>query len=511
MLGAITCLSACASTGQAAEIAARPAAHLVETIPKPAGASTPCDECLAERPDVRARAGTVGGDAITVDAAQRFQTMDGFGFAMTDTSAYLIDQVPNDRGQRDELLRRLFDPVQGIGISWMRITLGASDFTVAPPPWYSYQPTQADAFDVGRPRTGSPRGDYSHIIPLLAQANLLGKGGVTFFADPHSAPAWMKHNGVLHNFFFGRNSSCILGYCKKAATTEDVRNDYVQYFVDFVKTYDAHGVPIAQVGVQNEPGSNADFPAGEFTPAAQVDFISRLKREMASQIPRLAPKVMAESTFPGGAEDILAKAANPKRIDGVAYHCYFLRRSQRASIMHAAAALHAHYPHTPMHETECTQDSQGIWQKTIDVLIDHSRVGASSVAGWNLALDPTGGPHSVLCSVVRDGQCFDTDRSSNMTAPVVISGEPGNASATFTREYYEMGQFTKFVRPGAIRIASNELGPLHNVAFENTDGTTVLVVHNTGETSRRFAVNVGGDRHLTVDHLPAKGIATLTW
>jgi glucosylceramidase len=481
--------------------------RVVLTTLNPPRSSTACGTCLSEPSGPRVKAGTVGSNAITVDRARRFQTIDGFGLAMTDSSAYLIDTLPNDRGQRDALMRKLFDVEQGIGVSWMRVIIGASDFTPVKPPWYSYRPTRADAFDIGRARTGSPEGDYSHILPRLRQAEALSKGRITFFANPHSAPAWMKLNNSLSNF---EPESCILGYCKGAGTTDDFRGEYVDYFVDFVNAYAAKGVPIHAVGVQNEPNSTADYPSGDFAPGDQADFVNRLKMGLAAQNPPLDQEVWAEATHPGDAPRIMVDAPNPAAIDGISYHCYGLSGPSLRGALDSVAAFHEAYPDKSIHETECTQDRAEHWPKTIDILIDHTRHWASSVAAWNVALDPHGGPHSSRCSVVRDGQCYDTNTGSIMTAPVVISRRQGAATARLTREYYELGHFTKFVRPGAVRIGSDELGSIKNVAFENVDGSKVLVVHNGRRTSARFAVNIDGDRHFDVE-LPRDAVATFTW
>jgi glucosylceramidase len=484
-----------------------PVRLVLTTLNRPRAAAA-CEKCLTEPDGLRLEAGTVESNAITVDRTQRFQKIDGFGLAMTDSSAYLIDQIPNDRGRRDALMRKLFDADDGIGISWVRTIIGASDFTPVKPPWYSYRPTPADRFDVGRARTGSPKGDYSHIIPRLRQAEFLSKGRITFFADPHSAPPWMKLNNMMSNL---EPESCIIGYCRNAAISDDLRGAYVDYFVDFIKAYAAKGVPIDAVGVQNEPNSRADYPSGDFAPADQADFVNRLKIGLAAQDRPLTQEVWAESTHPGDAPEIMVNAPNPAAIDGITYHCYGLSGPSLRQALDSVVALHEAYPGTGIHETECTQDRNEFWPKTIDILIDHTRHWASSVAAWNVALDPRGGPHSTRCSVVRDGQCYDTNTGSIMTAPVVISGPAGAATARLTREYYELGHFTKFVRPGAVRVGSAELGSVKNVAFENVDGSKVLVVHNGRRTSASFAVNVGGNRHFDVVDLPRDAIATFIW
>jgi glucosylceramidase len=502
---AIACLAqvpACTSSHGA------PVRVVLTTLHPPRSPAAACDHCLTAQHGLRLKAGTVHPNAITVDATQRFQKIDGFGLAMTDSSAYLIDKIPNDRGRRDALMRKLFDVDRGIGISWVRVIIGASDFTPVKPPWYSYRPTPADPFDIGRARTGSPRGDYSNVIPRLRQAEVLSKGRITFFANPHSAPPWMKLNNSMSNF---EPDSCILGYCRSAPTSEDLRGEYVDYFVDFIKAYAAKGVPIDAIGVQNEPNSPADYPSGDFAPADQADFVNRLKMGLAAQRPPLTQQVWAEATHPGDAPAIMVNAPNPAAIDGLSYHCYGLSGPSLRLALDAVTAFHEAYPKASIHETECTQDRNQFWPKAIDILIDHTRHWASSVAAWNLALDPHGGPHSTRCAVVRAGVCDDTGTGSIMTAPVVISGPEGAATARLTREYYELGHFTKFVRPGAVRVGSAEAGAVRNVAFENVDGSKVLVVHNGGRARTSFSVNVGGDRHFDVDDLSPDAIATYIW
>ena len=97
-----------------------------------------------------------------------------------------------------------------------------------------------------------------------------------------------------------------------------------------------------------------------------------------------------------------------------------------------------------------------------------------------------------------------------MTAPVVVDPIGRRAEVSFTREYYEMGQMSKFVRPGAVRISSNEPSDLHNVAFENADGTRVLVLHNARDEEAAISVNLDEGSHFRTT-VPAGGIATYRW
>ena len=136
-------------------------------------------------------AGTLSGDAITVDTSQRFQTIHGLGFVLTDTSAYLIDQMPNDRGQRGALMGKLFDPDKGIGVSWVRVIMGPSDFTVVPRPWYSYRPTATVLRHQSAAHRFSERRYVTH-HPYPAAGHQPVQRTTVDFAGAHSAPAWMK-------------------------------------------------------------------------------------------------------------------------------------------------------------------------------------------------------------------------------------------------------------------------------------------------------------------------------
>jgi glucosylceramidase len=198
-------------------------------------------------------------------------------------------------------------------------------------------------------------------------------------------------------------------------------------------------------------------------------------------------------------------------VDGLSYHCYHVAPGGRARVLAALDGFRAAFPGKSLHETECTQHDTPTWGRTIDILIGHTRHGAATVGNWNLALDPAGGPQSLTCGTLPEAECADAlDRGSRMSAPVVVAPRAGRLAASFTREYYEMGQVSKFVRPGAVRIGSTELDGIENVAFENPDGSRVLVAHNSRAERAEFAVNVDASHHLPAS-LPPGGIATWRW
>lgn len=256
-----------------------------------------------------------------------------------------------------------------------------------------------------------------------------------------------------------------------------------------------------------------DYPGGNFAVADQLEFISRLKRRMAAQNPPLTQQVWAELNS-WEAADILRGSAKSGAVAGLSYHCYY---GPPAGL----DDLHAAFPNKSSNETECAQDPQVQQRpKTIDVLIQNTRHWATVVANWNIALDPSGGPQAACQTVTNavpvnpaavGASATCTTHGTSMTAPVSISGPAGQGRASFTREYYEMGHLSKFVRPGAVRIGSTDLDSVMSVAFQNPDCSKVLIVHNNRSSTLSLGVNVNGRYHLERTDLPPDAIATLEW
>jgi O-glycosyl hydrolase len=333
----------------------------------------------------------------------------------------------------------------------------------------------------------------------LRQARSLAKNQVFFYANPHSPPGWMKANDSMMNW---ERDGCVIGYC--ARDRGDHRDDYARYLVDFVEAYGAAGVPIDAISPLNEPDARTDYPGAMLAAKDEADLVHRVKRLMAAHDPPLQQDVWVGDR-PEYGEAVMQHVARPDDVDGLSYHCYFLNRSDLDTYL-------AKYPTQTLHETECTEDFDPNvpWPSPIDLLIQNTKHHASSVATWNLALDSHGGPRRDACED-RLGPCVTKDDDdSTMTAPVIIDGAAGEATVRFQRGYYELGHFTKFVRPGARRVATTDAGDITTAGFVNRDGSTVLVVHNRAATAASFTVNVDGTQSFPAS-LPADGIATYVW
>ena len=457
-------------------------------------------EALHERQPVVFRSGTSPLTTITIDPERAYQAMDGFGASITDSSAAVLYRL--DPADRDAALRSLFDPRTGIGVSFLRQPVGSSDFTAAAE-HYTYDDMPPGQTDYAVQHFSIAH-DEAQILPLLRRAKQLNPH-LTVLASPWSPPAWMKTTGSLVG--------------GQLIDSPAVYQAYAHYLAKFVRAYAEAGVPIDYLTVQNEPQNRRPnaYPGTDMPVAQQAKVITALGPLLARTSPRT--KILAydhnwathpgdiESTPPGRSPEtdypyqILADPA-ARWVAGTAFHCYFGEPS-------AQSALHSAYPGKGIWFTECSGShgpSDPPEQYFRDTLKWHARtlaVGvtrnwARTVVNWNLALDASGGPHLGGC-----GTC---------TGLLQINDD---GTVTTNAEYYTMGHLSKFVQPGAVRIASTNFGTtgwngqLTDVAFRNPDGSTVLVVHNENDDPRGFAVALGGE--IFEYALPGGSIATFAW
>lgn len=409
---------------------------------------------------------------ITVDDTTTYQTMVGFGAAMTDTSAWLISTKLN-ASNHTQLMSALFSPTNGIGMSWVRVPMGASDFSATAQP-YSYDDMPAGQTDPTLARF-SVSHDLSYIIPDLKEAAQLNPA-LKLMANPWSPPGWMKANGQMSNVN-GAGTLLSSSYAPLA-----------NYFVKFLQAYAAQGVNVYAITPQNEPGYSGSYPNMNFSEANEAAFVAN-NLGPALQQAGLHPVVLGvdfnTNVMSNFGVPLLNDAAAAQYLAGTAWHCY-------AGNLGALGTMHNSFPTKDVYETEC---SSGIApQSTAETFIQSTRNWAKAATMWNIAQDTNNGP-------VIAGGC------SACTPMVTINQSTG--AITYNLDYYIIGQFSKFVVPGAQRIASTTTASLNDVAFRNPDGSEVLVVDNTSTSQQSFTTSWHGQSF--TDSLPAKGVATYTW
>jgi glucosylceramidase len=457
-------------------------------------------QLLAEQAPVAFRRGSSAAPTIVVDPEQTYQRVDGFGASITDSSAAVLYRLSS--AAREDTLRRLFDPERGIGVSFLRQPVGSSDFT-AEAAHYTYDDVPAGETDFSL-RRFSIAHDEARVLPLLRRARELNPR-LSIMATPWSPPAWMKTTGTLVG---GR-----------LIDDPAVYDAYARYLVKFVRSYAAAGVPVDFLSVQNEPQNRnpSAYPGTDLPVRQQARVIEALGPLLRAASPRT--KILAydhnwathpgdiASTPPGESPEtdypyqILASPA-ARWVAGTAYHCYSGEPS-------AQTALHDAYPDKGIWFTECSGShgpADPPAQFFRDTLVWHARnltIGttrnwARSVVNWNIALDSTGGPHLGGCD----------------TCTGLVTLQP-DGSVTSNAEYYTIGHLTKFVQPGAVRIASTSFGTtgwngqIMDVAFRNPDGSTAVVLHNENDDPRSVAIAIG--EHVVEYTLPGGAVGTVTW
>ncbi|MGD0558076.1 MAG: discoidin domain-containing protein [Streptosporangiaceae bacterium] len=451
---------------------------------------------LAQEPDVTFGSETSQTPQITVNPSTTYQTIQGFGAAMTDSSAYLIDHSP----ERTQLMNDLFGS-SGAGFSFVRFPMGASDLSLSN---YSYDDMPAGETDPGL-NNFSVSHDTAYIIPVLQQALSLNPD-IKIDATPWSAPAWMK------------NGDTFTGDC---SGTENYLNPsyysaYANYFAKFVSAYEGtYGIPIYMVSMQNEPENcssgyatmNLDATGPNPSEAAFAPYLrSALDAAGYSGVQILGydhnwyESDGDATTYP---QDLMAAAGSD--VNAIGYHCYSIP-SGVTDPYDVQTTFHDAYPGTPIYFTECTGGSWATnqadnldWEALYNI-IGPMNNWASASTYWGMALNPDSGPNVATAS----GGCSDC------RGMVTVD----NSSGTFTlnEDYYIWAQFSKFVQPGAVRIASTNLesSDLPNIAFKNPNGSITLVVLNdNSSSSQSFQVDSSGQGFSYT--LPASSIVTFTW
>ncbi|MFJ8041342.1 ricin-type beta-trefoil lectin domain protein [Kitasatospora sp. NPDC096147] len=420
-------------------------------------------------------AGSGGGQQITVDESVRYQQFTGGGASFTDTAAWLLNGSGVSAATRDATMRKLFSPTEGIGLSMIRNPMGASDLARY---GYTYDDRPAGQTDPNLANFSIAH-DLADVLPLTRQAKQLNPA-LTTMASPWTAPAWMKDSGSLDG-----------GWLKA-----EYYGAYAQYFVKYVQAFRDQGVPVDYLTVQNEPTCCGGYPSMSWNGSGLAYFTkNNLLPALAGA--GLSSKVLALDwnwdQYAGYGAPVVDDPAirNHPNFGGIAWHGY-------GGDVATQTTVHNQYPGVDAFGTE---HSGGTWiadQQREDMrnIIDYTRNWGKSVVKWSLAVDQNGGPHFGGC-----GTCTG-----------LITVQNGGARAgqvDYTVEYYTMGHLTKFVKPGAYRIASTANSAVPNVAWRNPDGSKALIAYNDSGTAQTVRVNWGGQSFAY--QLPAKTSATFTW
>jgi glucosylceramidase len=445
-------------------------------------------QLMAAQPDVAfsVASGDAGTNTIVVDNSQRYQTIDGFGAAFTDSACYLLHEVAQ-QNQLTTAMSNLFTRNgTGIGLSFMRIPMGASDIARSV---YSYDDQPVGSSDPSL-SDFSVAHDQADIIPIILQAKSLNPE-MKLLASPWSPPGWMKDPTSM-------SPVSMMG--GTLLMTKSNETAFANYFVKFIQAYKSAGIPIDYLTIQNEPlNPTSSYPSMGMSADTQLALLQGYVLPALSTA-NLSTKVMVYDhnwDTPSYPETVLGGLTPQQmtQIAGTAWHGYGGTPGAQQTVQNLYPSL----------GTWMTEHSGGTWvsdQFASDFLeiTQVMRNSAKAYVKWSLALDQNLGPN--LTQDAALGGC------NTCTPLVTVNTNTGDI--TYDIEYYTLGQFSKYVLPGAARIYSSNTPSLASVAFQNPDGSIALVVYNNATTANTFQVQWGATQTFSYT-LPALAAATFTW
>jgi glucosylceramidase len=409
---------------------------------------------------------------IRINDQERFQEIDGFGYALTGGSAQHLIRM--SAAARKAILLELFGTKgTAIGISYIRLTIGASDlnekvFSYNDLPEGEVDPDQ-HKFDLGP--------DRKDVIPIMKEILAINPR-IKIMGSPWSPPLWMK---TAHD-------------ARGGSLKPEYYDSYAKYFVRYIQEMKKVGIDIDAITVQNEPLHPGNNPSLLMLAVDQANFVKN-SLGPAFRKEGIDTKIVIydhNADRPDYPISILDDPEARKYIDGSAFHLY-------GGKIEALSDVHKAHPDKNIYFTE-QMVIQNPDDKHINIvspvrrlLIGATRNWSRIVLEWNLAADPENKPFTDRggCPMCQGAITIDGDRVTRNLA------------------YYALAHASKFVRPGSVRVASNELPDLATVAFKTPDGKTVLIVANHGKTAQAFQINAQG-KYLKAS-LEAGAAATYVW
>ncbi len=407
---------------------------------------------------------------IEIDSTKTYQTVDGFGYALTGGSAYLINHM--DDASKNTLLNDFFgNSANSIGVSYIRISIGASDLDASV---FSYDDLPAGQTDPTLANFSLSR-DTVDLIPILKKILAINPN-IRIMGSPWSPPVWMKDNG-----------SSIGGSLKP-----EYYSVYAQYFVKYIQAMTAKGINLHAITVQNEPQHGGNNPSMVMSALQQADFVKN-HLGPAFRTAGITTKIVVwdhncnNTNYP---ITIMDDPAAKAFVDGSAFHLY-------EGEIGAMSGVHAAHPDKNLYFTEQWTGANGSFDGDLkwhvkNVIIGSMRNWSKVALEWNLANDPAYQPHT-------PGGC------SECKGAVTISGSVASRNVS----YYIIAHASKFITPGSVRIESTTGTSVSNAVFLRPDGKKVMLVVN--ENGAAVNVNVKMKGKWTVVNIPANAVVTYIW
>ncbi len=386
---------------------------------------------------------------LELDNTKKYQQILGFGGAFTEAAAHTLSQISPEL--RQEVIESYFNQDTGLGYSMGRVHIHSCDFALENYTYVDDGDENLETFDISR--------DKDKIIPLIKDATAERGDNLKILASPWSPPSWMKTNNQMNN---------------GGKLLPEYRETWAEYFTKFIKAYQENGIDIWGITVQNEPEAVQTWDSCIYTPEEERDFVKYylgpiMEREGLEDV-----KILICDHN----RDIIVKRASAVLSDkeaasyvwGTGFHWYVSEEFENVGRVHEL------YPDKNLLFTEGCQEGGvklGEWftgERYGRNMIGDLNNWTRGYLDWNLVLNEIGGPNHV-------GNYCD--------APIIADTKEGKLH--YNSSYYYIGHFSKYIKPGARRISwETELDELDIIAFENPDGSIVLVVMNETDREQEF-------------------------
>lgn len=430
------------------------------------------------------QAGSMSPYVVNIDSSDRYQTVDGFGAAITGATAYNLMQMSQE--DRTSFLENVFSMENGVGSSLVRISIGASDFpaTGTEFTWCDTEGPEDDPLSNFAPHDDDTR----YLIPVLKEIYAINPD-VKIIGTPWSAPLWMKESESWTS----------------ASLREDCYQVYAQYFVKWIQYMESQGFDIYAVTPQNEPLNKGNSMSMYMGWQQQRDFIKQALGP-AFRDAGIDTKILVfDHNF--NYDNIADQIGYPLHIyedpdasqyvAGSAWHSYGGNVSELDQIIYE-------YPDKEIYFTEA---SIGAWNYTFENCLVNdfetifigtlSRMG-KGVTLWNLLLDDKGGPYGSAGACTTCYGAVDISSSDYHTL-------------TYRTHYYNIAHASKVIMPGAVRIGTEgfELDGLDYLAFRNPDGSIGVIIVNKNTGAQTLTFNT--DEYSVNYEVPGRSLVSLSW
>jgi glucosylceramidase len=414
--------------------------------------------------------------SIIVDDNKTYQTMDGFGFALTGGSAEHIIRMGSSA--RNELLHKIFDTTgNNVGVSYLRLSIGSSDLNEQV---FSYDDVQNDTtlshFNLAE--------DKEDVIPVMKEILAINPH-IKILGSPWSPPAWMKTN---HDTRGGR-------------LLPEYYSVYAKYLVKYIQEMKKNGITIDAITIQNEPLHPGNNPSLLMVAPVEAEFVKDYLGPLFKK-ENISTKILVydhNADRPDYPISILDDKKAAQYIDGSAFHLYGGTIDALTDVHNAHPEKNIYFTEQMVvqynrhHDEDNEERNLNIASPVSRLIIDAPRNWCKNVLLWNLAAD------------AQFKRYTDRGGCSSCQGAVTISGD----SVSYNLAYYTIAHASKFVRPGSVRVASNNLDSLPNVAYKTPNGNKVLIVANTSHTEQNFTIVYNNQTATAI--LKPRSVATYIW